>query len=75
MDDILQGGRDDMRGYGGRVGFTTFARIFTGSFCVVGGFCCVVFCFVSWFFCFPAGEKTLAFNSCFTLFAIAFLVS
>ena len=42
MDDILQGGRDDMRGYGERVGFTTFARIFTGSFCVVGGFCCVV---------------------------------
>ena len=42
MDDILQGGRDDMRGYGERVGFTTFARIFTSSFCVVGGFCCVV---------------------------------
>ena len=31
-----------MRGYGGRVGFTTFARIFTGSFCVFCGFCCVV---------------------------------
>ena len=38
MEDILQGGRDEMRGFGGRVGFTTFAKIFTGSFCL---FACV----------------------------------
>ena len=49
MDDILHGGRDDMRGYGGRVGFTTFARIFTGSLgvfgCLLGVvvFVCLVF--------------------------------
>ena len=36
MDDILHGGRDDLRSYRGRVGFTFFARIFTGCFlCVV----------------------------------------
>ena len=32
MEDILQGGRDEMRGFGGRAGFTTFGRFFTGSF-------------------------------------------
>ena len=35
MEDILQGGRDELRGFGGRAGFTTFARIFTGSFCLL----------------------------------------
>ena len=31
MEDTLQGGRAEMRGFGGRAGFTPFARIFTGS--------------------------------------------
>ena len=69
MDDILQGGRDDMRGYGGRAGFTTFVRILTGSFCVFGVF--VGFCLVCCF-CFQTGEKTPASNSSFTLFAFAY---
>ena len=74
MDDILQGGRDEMRGYGGRAGFTAFARIFTGSFLSFWWFCCVVFVFF-WLLCFPAGEKTPASNSSFTLFAFAYLES
>ena len=76
MEDILQGGRDEMRGFGGRAGFTTFARIFTGSFLSVWLFCFVCFWFfVCGFFCFPAGEKTPASNSSFTLFAFAYLES
>ena len=46
MEDILQGGRDEMRGFGGCVGFTIFARIFTGSFCLFG--CVCWFCFSGW---------------------------
>ena len=51
MEDTLQGGRDEMRGFGGRAcGFTTFARIFTGSFLFVAlcllvlllGWCCLL---------------------------------
>ena len=38
MEELLQGGRDEMRGFRGRAGFTIFASIFTGSFCV---FACV----------------------------------
>ena len=44
MEDTLQGGRDEMRGFGGRAGFTTFARIFTGSFLFVS-LCLLVLCF------------------------------
>ena len=53
MDDILQGGRDDLSGYTGRAGFTTFARIFTGSFLCVVFLCLLVFClFFVLFACF-----------------------
>ena len=62
MDDILHGGRDDLRGFWGRAGFTTFARIFTGCFlCFVVSFVCLcLFFFVLFVCCFrlPAGEKT-----------------
>ena len=78
MDDILQGGRDDLSGYRGRAGFTTFARIFTGSFLCVVFLCLLVFClFFVLFVCFwlPAGEKTPASNSSFTLFAFAYFES
>ena len=61
MDDIL-GGRDDMSGYGGRAGFTTFARIFTGFLCV----CCFCLFFVAFGLVLgclvSAGEKTPAFR-------------
>ena len=46
MEDILQGGRDEMRGLGGRVGFTLFASFSTGPFLVclvVGGVCLASF--------------------------------
>ena len=65
MEDTLQGGRDEMRGFGGRAGFTIFCEDFTGSFLsvVVGLGCLVWFC-VAFF----AGEMTPACSSCFTLF-------
>ena len=76
MDDILQGGRDELRGFGGRAGFTTFARIFTGSFLSVWWFVVLFLFFVCfWLLCFPAGEKTPASNSSFFLFAFAYLES
>ena len=45
MEDLLQGGRDEMRGFGVRAGFTTFARFSPALFvCLV-----VLFC-LFWFF-------------------------
>ena len=46
MEDILQGGRDEMRGFGGRAGFTTFARIFSASFLFVS--LCLLVLFLGW---------------------------
>ena len=67
MEDTLQGGRDEMRGFGGRAGFTPFARIFTGSSFLCVCWVCVV-CLAVVCFAFFAGEMTPACNSSFTLF-------
>ena len=68
-------GRDEMRGFGGRVGFITFARTFTGSFCVFACVCWFVFGLVLFggfcLFCFLyAGERLLQVIPVSHLFAI-----
>ena len=71
MDDILQGGRDELRGFGGRAGFTHFCENFHRlvSVCFGGLLCC--FCFLFVFGCFASQpvKKTPASNSSFSLFA------
>ena len=44
-------------------------------FCLFGGFVVLFLVFCFWLLCFPAGEKTPASNSSFTLFAFAYLES